>query len=269
MTIVIGLDQLGVPGLLARGRRGVERYGWRDLPKEVVMRSVRPGLAPVAGRQLRRRSESISTVDEMLDVMFEFDAFGISIRPFQSRWELQRLLEEVQRLRPQAMLEIGTANGGSLFGLARVCAPDAHIISVDLPKGSFGGGYPRWKIPLFNSFAYGEQRLDLMRGDSHLRRTFDEVHTRLGGQMLDFVFIDGDHAYDGVRRDFELYEPLVRRGGLVAFHDIVPLDHDNSSLGDDPGEVPQFWTDLTAVREGKELIDPDGKGGFGIGLISV
>ncbi len=270
MTIVTGLDQLGIPGLLARGRSGVERYGWRDLPKEVVMRSVRPGLAPVAARRLRRRADATSTVDEVLDLMFGFDAFGVGIQPFQSRWELQRLLEEVQRLRPQAMLEIGTANGGSLFGLARVCAPDAHIISVDLPKGSFGGGYPRWKIPLFNSFASGEQRLDLMRADSHDRRTFDEVQMRLGGQMLDFIFIDGDHAYDGVRRDLELYEPLVRPGGIIAFHDIVPLDGDNHpSRGDNPGEVPQFWTHLTATREGKELIDPDGKGGFGIGLISV
>ena len=207
MTIVMGREQLGVSGLLARGRRGVTRYGWMGLSNELVMRSVRPALAPVAARRLRDRAETVSTVDEILNFMFEFDAFGIRIQPFQSRWELQRLLEEVHRLRPQAMLEIGTANGGSLFGLARVCAPNAHIISVDLPKGDFGGGYPRWKTPLFKSFACGDQRLDLMRADSHDRRTFNEVQTRLNGQMLDFVFIDGDHAYDGVRRDlvYELY----------------------------------------------------------------
>ena len=64
----------------------------------------------------------------------------------------------------------------------------------------------------------GDQRLDLIRDDSHDRRTFDQVKARLGGQMLDFVFIDGDHTYDGVRRDFELYEPLVRPGGIIAFH---------------------------------------------------
>ena len=243
---------------------GVTRYGWMGLSNELVMRSVRPALAPVAARRLRDRAETVSTVDEILNFMFEFDAFGIRIQPFQSRWELQRLLEEVHRLRPQAMLEIGTANGGSLFGLARVCAPDAHIISVDLPKGDFGGGYPRWKTPLFKSFACGDQRLDLMRADSHDRRTFDEVQTRLNGQMLDFVFIDGDHAYDGVRRDFELYEPLVRPGRIIAFHDIVPLDGDHSSQGDDPGEVPQFWTHLTATREGKELIDPQSRGGLGV-----
>src|SRR5271165_2839961 len=122
MTVVTP-DQRGIPRLLTRGRRGVERYGWRSLSKEVFMRSVRPALAPVAAGRLRRRAETADTVEELLDLIFEFDAFGIGIQPFQSRWELRRLLEEVQQLRPHAMLEIGTANGGSLFGLARVCAP--------------------------------------------------------------------------------------------------------------------------------------------------
>ena len=233
------------------------------------MRSVRPGLGPVAAHQLRHRADTISSVGEILDLTFEFEAFGIRLQPYQSRWEFQRLLEEVQRLRPKAMLEIGTANGGSLFALARVCAPDAHIISVDLPNGSFGGGYTRWKIPLFNAFAYGTQRLDLIRDDSHDRRTFEDVEARLGGQMLDFAFIDGDHTYDGVRRDFELYKPLVRPGGIIAFHDIVPLADDHPPSTNDPGEVPLFWTHLTATHEGKELVDPTSTGGFGIGLISV
>jgi predicted O-methyltransferase YrrM len=233
------------------------------------MRPVRPALAPVAAGRLRRRAETADTVEELLDLIFEFDAFGIGIQPFQSRWELRRLLEEVQRLRPRAMLEIGTANGGSLFGLARVCSPDAHIVSVDLPKGSFGGGYPSWKTPLFRSFTYGDQRLDLIRADSHARETFDDVQRRLGGRQLDFMFIDGDHAYAGVQRDFELYAPLVRPGGIIAFHDIVPLEDDHpSGSGDHPGDVPQFWTHLTATHDATELIDPEGTGGFGIGLIS-
>jgi predicted O-methyltransferase YrrM len=41
-------------------------------------------------------------------------------------------------------------------------------------------------------------------------------------KRLDFLFIDGDHTYEGVKQDFEMYTPLVRKGGLVAMHDIVP-----------------------------------------------
>ena len=91
----------GLPSLLARGQRGIARYGWRDLSKELVMRSVRPALGPVAARRLRHRAETISSVDDILDLTFEFDAFGIRLQPYQSRWEFQRLLEKVQRLRPR------------------------------------------------------------------------------------------------------------------------------------------------------------------------
>lgn len=36
---------------------------------------------------------------------------------------------------------------------------------------------------------------------------------------LDLVLVDGAHGYDSVKRDWEKYEPLVRTGGLLLFHD--------------------------------------------------
>jgi len=231
------------------------------------MRSLRPLFAPVAAREFKRRASRVATVDEVLNLAYTFESFGITIRPCQSRWEFRRLLEEVSRLRPRAMLEIGTANGGTLMALARVCAPDAMVISVDLPRGAFGGGYPLWKLPLYKAFARGNQRLDLIRGDSHSSATFEDVRARLSGQMLDFLFIDGDHTYQGVKQDFDCYRELVRPGGLIAFHDIAPA-HAGSAAVDDPGDVPRFWAELMHQREAREFVQPNGCGCFGIGLVS-
>ena len=36
---------------------------------------------------------------------------------------------------------------------------------------------------------------------------------------IDFMFIDGDHAYESVKMDCENYLPKLKSGGLVAFHD--------------------------------------------------
>lgn len=41
---------------------------------------------------------------------------------------------------------------------------------------------------------------------------------RLRGS-IDFIFIDGDHSYEGCRADIEAWTPFVRKGGVMAFHD--------------------------------------------------
>ena len=41
----------------------------------------------------------------------------------------------------------------------------------------------------------------------------------LNGAMLDYVFIDADHTYEGVQRDLAAWWPMVRGGGLFMGHD--------------------------------------------------
>lgn len=36
---------------------------------------------------------------------------------------------------------------------------------------------------------------------------------------IDFLFIDGDHSYEGVKLDFELYSKLLSDNGLILLHD--------------------------------------------------
>ena len=36
---------------------------------------------------------------------------------------------------------------------------------------------------------------------------------------VDFIFIDGDHSYQGITRDWELYAGKLIQGGLIALHD--------------------------------------------------
>jgi len=43
----------------------------------------------------------------------------------------------------------------------------------------------------------------------------------LAGEPLDFLFIDGEHTYEGVKQDVEAYSPFVTAGGLVVFHDMA------------------------------------------------
>jgi hypothetical protein len=49
------------------------------------------------------------------------------------------------------------------------------------------------------------------------RLSFDAVRTR--DKRIDFLFIEGDHFEEGVRRDLEEWSPFVISGGRAAFHD--------------------------------------------------
>src|SRR5689334_8860376 len=88
--------------------------------------------------------------EERLSIAKSVRFRGFSLRPYQVDDEILGLLEELRTRAPQRLVEIGTAQGGTLFLMLRGLSPDARVVSVDLPRGRFGGGYPHWKIPLFH-----------------------------------------------------------------------------------------------------------------------
>ena len=235
---------------------------------------LRPVAVPLAVRSLRRETERVSTIDDAVSVTARWSFLGAEIAPWQMRSEIRALVERVAAEAPRTVLEIGTSNGGSLYLLARAAAPDALLISVDLPRGPFGGGYPRWRAPLYRSFAGGGQQIRLLRGNSHSQEMLDEVQRVLGDRPVDFLFIDGDHSYEGVKTDFERYSRLVRPGGLIALHDIVPQSaspkaREGAAEGDefDPGEVAAYWQEIRSEHDATELVEDWSQGCFGIGVI--
>lgn len=49
---------------------------------------------------------------------------------------------------------------------------------------------------------------------------------------LDFVYIDGDHRYEAVKEDIELYLPKVRVGGMLCGHDFTSTESVRSGVLD-------------------------------------
>lgn len=180
--------------------------------------------------------------------------------PIQMEEEIVALMDEIRALQPKVILEIGTHWGGTLHFWTRVAPDDATIISADLPGGKFGGGYSAWKAPLYRSFARAKQSLHLLRVDSHAPETLAAIKALLGERKVDFLFIDGDHTYEGVKQDWELYSPLVRPGGLVAFHDIAKSYDDT--------QVARFWNELKPSVDAHEFAFHPEKI-YGIGVVRL
>jgi hypothetical protein len=55
------------------------------------------------------------------------------------------------------------------------------------------------------------------RGVLFLRNESDKVE--FDGTGLDFCFLDGNHTYDALKKDLEIYGSLIRKGGTIACHD--------------------------------------------------
>lgn len=227
---------------------------------------LKPLLVPFASRALRASAGRADGLEADLDLANSFNYAGITIAPWQIRSEILSLLDLLALNPPRVLLEIGTAQGGSLFLFTRVAAPEALIVSVDLPGGRFGGGYAAYREPLYRSFAREKQRVHVLRADSHSDSTLEEVRRLLGGRRIDFLMIDGDHSYDGVKQDFDTYRPLVADDGVIAFHDIVPPNPHGQG---DPGEVPRFWQELRDANPGiAEFVADWDWGSCGIGVVT-
>lgn len=171
----------------------------------------------------------------------------VRLGSIQKPSELGGFLEKVSALKPKSIVEIGTARGGTLFGMLSYADNEAVAYSIDIPAGSVNDhveGEDVYQRPDDNRemirkrIACVGQLVKLIDEDSQKVETFIKLkHMMHPKKKIDLLFIDGDHTYEGVKRDFELYSPLVRKGGLIAFHDIV--DHERETVG-----VWRLWEEI-------------------------
>jgi predicted O-methyltransferase YrrM len=162
------------------------------------------------------------THDELKEIANKaLDLGALQIEP-----ELIEFLVLLDNHRPQVGLEIGSWNYGTFYALRRLVSD--LLISVDI-----NGKY----ADVGHSFGGNTA---IVIGDSQQIMTYEQVRAILKERPLDILFIDGDHAYVSVKRDYELYSQLVRPGGLVAFHDIKDTNF-HRRLG---CQVSTFWSEL-------------------------
>jgi hypothetical protein len=86
---------------------------------------------------------------------------------------------------------------------------------------------------------------DLEKEDSFLRKTFypriikstsEDAYYNffvLQDITIDLLFIDGDHSYEGVKKDFELYSKLLSDKGLIILHDTDRRYEETLIISDD------------------------------------
>lgn len=136
---------------------------------------------------------------------------------FFRAWECIDLFYKDKKPTHLSFLEIGAYKGLWALALAKFC--EEKNITFEYATVTYMAQDPN-NSPLYNVQEYYktiEASFTLVNSPSQ-----DPVAlTQLPQTKYNIVFIDGDHSYDMVKQDIELYKPLA--SDMLLFHDIHPI----------------------------------------------
>ncbi len=142
-------------------------------------------------------------------------------------WSMQEIIAEI---RPDYIIEAGTANGGTTLFYATVLSfvnPDGKVITVDVePHVEKASRLPIWK-----------QRVELIVGSSVDPKVTDHIAQEVAGKKV-LVTLDSLHTHDHVLREIEIYSKLVTPGSYLVVQDTNINGHPvNPGWGPGPMEA--------------------------------
>ncbi len=218
--------------------------------------SARFRLSPGLRRQAARERDRCRSFEDWFALTGRWLGAG-SVQVIE---EIRSAVEYLNTASPRRLCEIGTDYGGTSCLLARTVPTAELLICVDL----FVKNWPRLK-----ALCGPRTELRAVHGSSTSSRALARVERILAGRELDVLFIDGDHTYEGVRRDYLRYRRFLRQGGFVVFHDIVQDLHTRYGrpTAGWSGGVPTFWRELSAHFEHREFVKDPEQDGMGIGIL--
>ena len=168
--------------------------------------------------------------------------------------EIQELCFEIDKKKPKTFVEIGSRHGGSFYLLSQFCEKNAKVISIDLPESHWGARDSQKTLYKVDNMLKTEGfDSHIILGDSHKEETKEKLLEILDGNKIDLLFLDGDHRYEGVKLDWEMYSPLVEN--YVGFHDIDFVKTDKNNC-----DVRTLWQSLKKEYKYKEFITTYGTG---------
>jgi GT2 family glycosyltransferase len=162
----------------------------------------------------------------------------------------------VEQARPRILVELGSWTGLAYFafceaveraGLATRC------FAIDAWEENEQAGYSRAEV-YETVFAPNARYSDF---STLVRATSDEGSERFGAGTIDLLHIDGLHARDVVRQDFEHWLPKLSDRAIV-------LLHDTNVHGKDFG-ARRLWTELAVRYPHFEFSHGNGLGVLGVG----
>jgi len=122
-------------------------------------------------------------------------------------------------VKPDFIIETGTAYGGSALFYASLCELMDHgsVLTIDLEL--------KHDRHLAQTKKSVRDRIKFLGGSSINELVFHEVERIIEGSSKNLVILDSWHSYDHVRKELELYSPLVSIGSYLIVEDTHVSGH--------------------------------------------
>jgi len=152
------------------------------------------------------------------------------IKPFSATNEQELACIESHAKGRKNAVEIGTALGVSALRIARQLDPAGRLCCID----PFEENNPVAKICMREL-----RRSGIMDRVVYIRGFSGQVAQQIP-KACDFMFVDGDHSYDGLKTDWQIVLNCLAVGGVVCFHDTtIPREEPHRNFGS-----VQFFNDV-------------------------
>jgi cephalosporin hydroxylase len=123
-------------------------------------------------------------------------------------WTMQEI---ISKIRPDFVVETGTANGGSSLFFAMILAyvnDKGRVITVDIDP----------QIESATKFEIFRERVEVIKGDSVSPEVIDRITRRVKGHTV-LVTLDSLHTKDHVLNELKLYSKLVSTNSYLIVQD--------------------------------------------------
>lgn len=137
----------------------------------------------------------------------------------QAAWGLT---DQIANLGPQIKgIEIGVQFGTNSLMLLDACPNISKIVGIDPFEP-----YQDWNHPVTQEiqddhWQIFQKNLPLLGNKfEHIKRKSQDAAELFEDESFDFVFIDADHSLRAVLSDLENYVPKIKKGGIIAGHDV-------------------------------------------------
>jgi predicted O-methyltransferase YrrM len=150
-----------------------------------------------------------------------------NIPTYTTNIELLKLYDLAKTLKSKNIaLEIGSYIGASSLMIAKGLKSGSTLYCIDTWQND---AMTEGNWDSFSEFIKNTKSVEHIINP--IRRTSIEAVKNFN-LPIDYLFIDGDHSYEGVKLDVEAWFPKLKSGGIIVMHDIGWAEGVNKVIAD-------------------------------------